>query len=358
MNLYFDNATTTFPKPPEVAQAIVRYIEQCGGSYGRAAYGRIVDSSSIVEHCRDLMAVRLNAATPDHVFFTMNATYAANIILKGLALKKVLVSPLEHNAIMRPLGALGVEIGFLPCDASGLVDIEKDIDTDGVSLVIVNHQSNVNGVIQPIEDISRWAKSKRIPLMVDTSQSLGYLPIEVDYAVFTGHKSLFGTTGTGGFYAKNPDTIATFIHGGTGSRSDSLLMPEFYPDRFEAGTPNIAGLAGLCAGLENPPIPQHSLFDFLNLLDRVEGYSIYRSSDEKQQGELFSLTHHKMKPSEIAYTLYAKYNIECRSGLHCAPIAHRTLGTFPDGTVRISLSPYHTTDDLDYLHKALTEICQ
>lgn len=357
MNLYFDNATTSFPKPPDVAVAVASYISECGGSYGRTATGRAFESSVVVERCRDLVAQRLCGSNADHVFFTMNATSAANTILKGLKLSKVLVSPLEHNAIMRPLKALGVDIVQLPADSSGLIHLDEKIDTDGVSLVIINHQSNVNGVIQPLEQIALWAASRGIPLMADCSQSLGTLAVEVDYAIFAGHKGLYGVTGVGGFYAKNPDSIATFVHGGTGSRSESYEMPEVYPDRFEAGTPNVTGIVGLCAALENPPLEHHTQADFMEMVGSIKGYNIYMSSDKNSQGELFSLTHRTMKPSEIAHKLYVDFGIETRSGLHCSPMAHRTLGTFAEGTVRISVSPYHTADDFEYMVKALSQIC-
>lgn len=258
---------------------------------------------------------------------------------------------------MRPLYALGVETRQLPADESGLIQLDDSINTDDIDMIVVNHQSNVNGVIQPLEQIAAWAAKRGVALMVDTSQSLGELPIEVDYAIFTGHKSLHGPTGTGGFYARNPDKIATMIHGGTGSRSESLDMPDNYPDRFEAGTPNMVGLVGLCAALENPPVAEHTKNDFRELLDNIKGYKIYKSTDQQQQGELFSLTHPTIQPSEIAHRLFTDHGIECRSGLQCAPQAHRTIGTFPSGTLRISLSPYHTRDDLQYLLMALESIC-
>lgn len=359
MNRYFDNATTSFPKPPAVAEAIADYITNCGGSYGRVATHRTLHSSTMVEHCRDLMALRLGVADADHIFFTLNATMAANTLLKGLNLSKALVSPMEHNAIMRPLVALGVEIVQLPSDSSGMIDLTQDIDTDGVSLVIINLQSNVNGVRQPIEDIAEWAKIHDLPLMVDTSQSLGWLTgVDVDYVIFTGHKGLYGVTGVGGFYAKNPDSVTPLLYGGTGSRSESYLMPEIYPDRFEAGTPNITGIVALKAALENPPEPQHTHNEFLQMLDDINGYQLHVSSHRDCQGELFSITHRHMKPSEIAQRLYSEFGIETRSGLHCSPMAHRTLGTFPHGTVRFSMSPYHTIADLQHLSNSLTKICK
>lgn len=357
MNHYFDNATTSFPKPPQVADAITTYITTCGGGYGRVATKRALQSSSIVEQCRDLLAERFGVTNAEQLFFTLNATTAANTILKGLRPGKVLVSPMEHNAIMRPLTAIGTQIELFPSDKSGLIILNDEISTEGVELIIVNHQSNVNGVIQPIEQIQKWAVDRAIPLMVDTSQSSAKLPADVDYAIFAGHKGLYGVVGVGGLYVKDPSRLPVFIDGGTGSRSESYLMPAQYPDRFEAGTPNIVGIVGLCAALENPPIAQHSHDQFLKMIDNIQGYNLFVSSDCTQQGEIFSLTHDRLPVSEIARKLYFDFGVETRSGLQCSPLAHRTLGTFPTGTVRISLSAYHNEDDLGYLIDALEKIC-
>lgn len=377
MNLYFDNASTSFPKPPEVAISVASYINDCGGTYSRAAYGRVFESTSMVEQCRDLLAETLGIADGSHLFFTLNATQSANTIIKGLDACRtrgcrVLVSPLEHNAVMRPLQHLvdtcGITIEVLPADSCGRIDIEqlKSVDRTNIALVVVNHSSNVNGVVQPIEQIGLWCDN--IPLMVDATQSAGYQILEfdrwkIDYAIFTAHKGLLAPTGIGGFYARTPDKIAPLMHGGTGSRSDSYLMPDQYPDRFEAGTPNLAGIAGLLAALNNRPESAHAFSDFCNCIDRlraVKGLNVHSSltpHDHATQTELFSITNTHIAPSELAYTLYSDHDCETRQGLHCSPLAHRTLGTFPDGTVRISLSPYHTPQDIDHLCQAIERIC-
>lgn len=366
---YFDNASTSFPKPAAVGEAIYHYLNEQGGTYGRAAYTRVIESTTMVENCRDHLAGLLGVSQGEHLFFTPNATTAANSILKGLSLQgRILVSPLEHNAIMRPLCSLNgqhpLRWEVLPHHADGSVDIDKlpAIDRTGVSLVIINHQSNVNGVIQPLEEICRWADE--IPVMADLSQSFGIIPVECDrigleYAVFTGHKHLLGPTGTGGFYARHPEKITPLIHGGTGSRSASMEMPSHYPDRFEAGTPNTTGIAGLLAALENRPEPAHSHADFLECLDSIgtlSGMRLYKAIDPRQQGELFSLVHDTLSSDAFAYALYSRFGIETRSGLHCAPLAHQTLGTSAGGTVRISPSPYHTAGDLRHLTEAITQI--
>lgn len=375
MNLYFDNASTSFPKPGCVAEAMTRFITDVGGTYGRACYPRIVTTTAMIELCRDVIAAELDVSDPGKVFFTQNATSASNTILKGLALggSRVLVSPMEHNAIMRPLQHLvqseNIIIELLPHNELGKVDCDTlaHMNMDNVSLIVVNHQSNVSGLIQPIEQIV--ASSQGVAVMVDMSQSLGAIPSHleawgVSYAILTGHKSLLGPTGVGGFYALKPDTIATAIHGGTGSRSDTYLMPDSYPDRFEAGTPNTVGIAGLLAALENKPKSQHTFDDFCRLMRSVaslNGITLHCAAsldeiDAITQGELFSITHNQHSPSVMCRMLIEQHGIETRQGLHCSPLAHRTLGTFPNGTLRIAPSPYHTPDDFAALCHALKNI--
>ena len=375
MNLYFDNASTSFPKPHEVAEAIVSCITNCGGTYGRGSYPRVLNTTALVEECRDLIGELLGLDSGDNIFFTANATGGANTILKGLSSsikgRTIYTTALEHNAIMRPLEYLkelcSIDVKMLPSAPDGSVIINKlyEIDED-IALVIINHQSNVNGVIQPLAQIVEWAMSRNIPTMVDTSQSLGDTPINVkeiglDYLVFTGHKGLYGPTGIGGFYAKNPQNITPLIHGGTGSNSNSYSMPLTFPDKFEAGTPNIVGAVGLKAALENPPIAQHTKDDFLSLIKSIEnisGITLYRSSSLESQGSLFSITHNILPPSKIGRELYERYSIETRQGLHCSPAAHSYLGTISNGgSVRIATSPYHTKEDFLILIDALIDIC-
>ena len=374
MNLYFDNASTSFPKPKMVAEAMVACITNCGGTYGRASYPRVLSSTSIVEECRDLVGALLGLESGDNIFFTQNATGGSNTILKGLAArlkdKIIYTTPLEHNAIMRPLEYLkehcNIAVKTLPSTPDGrvIVNMLSEISGD-IALIVINHQSNINGVIQPLEEIAGWAGDRGVQVMVDATQSLGDTPIDVvkigvDYLIFTGHKGLYGPTGIGGFYAKEPENIEPLIHGGTGSNSDSFLMPTKYPDKFEAGTPNIVGAAGLKAALENRPPLCHTKADFVELVNDIEaivGVTVYRATDIKFQGSLFSITHKTVSPSAISRKLSELYNIETRQGLHCSPAAHRHLGTMSAGTVRIATSAYHKKEDFEALVKALKDIC-
>jgi cysteine desulfurase family protein len=366
-NTYFDNAATSFPKPQAVAEMITTYLNEIGGTYGRSAYQRVIDASSGVETVRDLLADTLHVENVEHVIFSFNATTAINTILSGINLKNshVLISPLEHNAVTRPLEILrakyGVTIDIMPHFPDGRIDIDKvkNVVRDTTKLVIVNHQSNVNGVIQPVDKIKEVAGD--IPVLLDLAQSLGHIAVEldewnIDFAVFTGHKGLLGPSGTGGFFVRNPDLVNPLIAGGTGSRSESFEMPSFAPDKFEAGTPNIAGIYGLLGALENPCAKQYSQDAYLDVLDNISNlgfFKVLRATDRNDQGDLFSLVHKGYDCSHVASALYTKYTIETRSGLHCAPLAHTSLGTFPNGSVRFSLSPYHTDSDLEYLYNAI-----
>ncbi len=369
-NTYFDNAATSFPKPPTVVEMISTYLNEIGGTYGRSAYQRVIDASGCVETVRDLLAEKLQVENVEHVIFSFNATTAINTILSGLNLNNshVLISPLEHNAVTRPLeilrGKYGITIDILPHFPDGRIDIEnlKSMIRDTTKLVIVNHQSNVNGVIQPVDKVKDVVGT--IPVLLDLAQSLGHIPVkldewDIDFAVFTGHKGLLGPTGTGGFFIRNPDLVDPLVAGGTGSSSESFEMPSFAPDKFEAGTPNIAGIYGLLGALENPCKKQFTQKKYLELLDTISScgfVKVLRATDKNDQGDLFSIVHHRYDCSRVASALYTKYAIETRSGLHCAPLAHTTLGTFPSGSVRFSLSPYHTDSDLDFLCNAIKEL--
>lgn len=370
MNTYFDNGATSFPKPCAVSEAISYYLNTCGGSYGRSSHSRSFKVSSEVEECRDLLSNMFGIANPENLIFSYNATHSINTVLQTLELKdrEILISPLEHNSVMRTLSYLkdkyNIVIKTLPSFKDGTVDISKitELITNKTALAIICHCSNVNGVIQPVKEIK--SSIGNIPLLIDAAQSAGHVKIDAadinaDYIAFTGHKGLLGPTGTGALYMKNPDSIKTFIYGGTGSKSESINMPSFMPDKMEAGTPNIAGIFGLKAAIENTPEPKHSpsdLVDFINSIKSIEGINVYSSLNPENQGSVFSITSDKYSPSELGVILEKDYSIETRIGLHCSPKAHEFLGTYPDGTVRISTSVYHTVDDFNYVINIIKNI--
>lgn len=360
MNLYFDNGSTSFPKPREVADAMTAFTLNGGGSYGRSSHKRAYMATSLVEECRDLMGRKLGVENGENIAWAMNATHASNVILSSLELrgKIVLVSPLEHNCTMRPLVASGAVIRVMPSFSDGRIDINR-VSAEHAVLAVVNHQGNVNGVIQPIEELRRVLQ---IPLMIDTAQSLGHIEVnaaEVDYAIFTGHKGLLGPTGTGGLYVREPSTLRPLLYGGTGSNSASYDMPTNFPEFLEAGTFNTVGLAGLKAALECNVTPCHTKSDFMEMMretGKLRGVELIRANDEDVQGELFSFRHNAMDGAVIAHRLSEEYGIDCRFGLHCSALAHTTLGTTASGTVRVSPSKFHTVKEFEFFVKALAEI--
>ncbi|MBN1854578.1 MAG: aminotransferase class V-fold PLP-dependent enzyme [Pirellulales bacterium] len=369
-NRYFDNAATSYPKPPSVGREMVRYLDDIGGPYGRSAYPRAFDVSRTIEETRNHLAELLGIHEPASVIFTPNATVAINMVLFGLLSEgaHVLVSPLEHNAVMRPLDALAksrdVHYEVLPHFEDGLVDVPKigACIRDTTQLVIINQQSNVTGLIQPVDEIKE--RIGNLPILIDAAQSLGRTAIQIDlwnidYLAFTGHKGLLGPTGTGGLFLRDPESIRPLVYGGTGSRSVSFQLPAAMPDRFEAGTLNIAGIYGLLGALKNPPDKRHTMDDFYWLCSRIRqipNIQFFGAQNISRQGCLFSFNRRDLACSDIGAQLSDRFGIETRVGLHCAPLAHQTIGTYPDGTVRIAPSVYHTRADFEYLLNALLEI--
>ena len=372
MNGYFDNAATSFPKPRACVSEMARYLEEIGGPYGRSFYPRAVAVSRRVEETRDLLAERLGVGGGERIVFTHNATSALNTVIRGLRLRGsvVWVSPLEHNAVMRPLHLLqeadDITVRRLPGLSDGTVDTQalSSVDFSGAGLVVINHQSNVNGVVQPVEEIRRGIPG--VPMLLDAAQSAGSRDLKIDrwgveFVAVTGHKGLLGPPGIGALAVPDAAMVEPLVAGGTGSRSESLAMPDFLPDRFEAGTPNIAGIFGLHGALSDRPERRHGLADVLALKGRLEelpGCLVFAALDGDRQGEVLSLTAKSMDPAEFAARLFDEHGIETRVGLHCAPAAHEHLGTYPGGTVRIAPSCYHSPEELDSLYSAVASVVE
>ncbi len=369
MNLYFDNASTSYPKPPEVGEFINTYLKH-GGTYGRASYPRVFETSKVVEETRFLLSEFIGTSLVANTIFTLNSTSALNILIKGFCYnhKKILISPLEHNAVGRPVEFMrekeGIDYQILPHYDDGLVNLDelKSLNFKDIDLVIVNHVSNVNGLIQPIKEIKRIIGD--IPIIVDASQSLGKVSVRldewgIDMLAFTGHKGLHGPTGIGGFFIRNPKLVEPLIHGGTGSNSEKLVLPDFCPDRFEAGTQNILGIYGLLGALKNLPVLNYSIATYHSLLQdllKVKSIKLLIANNLENQSDVFSVLPENAEVSLFAKLLYDIHNIEVRGGLHCSPIAHKSLGTFPNGAIRFSLSNYHTNADLKHLLRCIIDI--
>jgi selenocysteine lyase/cysteine desulfurase len=367
---YFDHGATSFPKPATVARAMARYVDEIGGTYGRAAYGQVQEASRIAFDARARLARLIGCADASRVVFTLNATHALNIAIQGLARPSgvALVSPVEHNSAMRPLVALAARTGLaivtLPAAPDGRVVPEAIRVPEGACLAVVAHQSNVNGAIQPIAAIKRALGA--VPLVVDAAQSAGEIPLEVDRiavdaVALSGHKHLLGPTGTGALYVREGLALPALMPGGTGSRSDSFEQPDAMPDALEAGTPNLAGLAGLAAALEF--LAAHGGGDGPRLalraiaaLESIPGVRVLKAASAEHQGGLFSFCVDGVAPSEIARRLYERHRLAVRAGLHCAPAAHRALGTLErGGAVRIAFGRFHGDGAVARIADAITD---
>jgi cysteine desulfurase family protein len=377
--IYLDNAATTWPKPEGVLDAMKNYMENTGGSPGRSGHRLSIEAARIVYSCRERISRILGADDPLRIIFTKNATEALNIATTGL-LKPgdhVITSGMEHNSVMRPLRALessGVEISVVNCSQSGGLDpgdIKKEIKSNTRALYLT-HASNVTGDIMPVEEAGKIADDRGLVFCVDAAQTAGALKIDVKkmritLLAFTGHKSLFGPQGTGGLYIDDSleGRIAPLLKGGTGSFSESELQPDFMPDIFEAGTLNTVGIAGLDAGaaylleqgIENIREHETALTErVLQGLAEIEGVRVYGSGKHEKMMPVISFTIEGMSPSDVAMKLDEEYGILSRPGLQCAPSAHRTLGTFPEGTVRISFGLFNNREDVDRAIEAISEI--
>lgn len=377
--IYLDNASTTFPKAPTVATAMSDYITNRGININRGSYALAYDVEDIIYTTRQRLHPLFNGHDPAHVIFTQNVTMSLNMVIKGLlkAGDHVLVSSMEHNAVMRPLTQLldkGITFDTIPCDSTGSIQmdsIEPLIRPNTVALII-NHASNVCGTIQPLESIGPICKAHNLQFIVDAAQTAGVIPIDVkachiDALCFTGHKGLLGPQGIGGIILTKEmaQNLTPLIAGGTGSFSHLETMPTHMPDAFESGTLNLPGIIGLNEGLayiesqgmEN--IHNHELAltqAFLEGLQSIDGINIVGKQNIQDRTAVVSITIDGMDPANIAYELESTYHIMTRVGLHCAPRAHRTLGTYPEGTVRFSFGYANTHKDVESALSALHRI--
>ena len=334
-----------------------------GGNPGRGGHKLALAAGELLYEVRERTAGLFDCNDPFRVSFTQNITMAVNLVLKGFLHPgdHVLVSPMEHNAIMRPLTAIGIAYSVIPGDINGKVKLSEipALIRKNTRLIIICHESNVNGVIQPLREIGQAARGNGLFLLADCAQSAGHLPIDlekdcIDFLCFTGHKGLFGPTGTGGvLFGSRVDVqqITPLLQGGTGSLSESFDQPSFLPDRFESGTQNMCGLAGLNAGLKwieeqgLQTIAERSKGLITQLhegLTSIPGLHCYYGG-----GQVISITIDHVDNGSAAAELEERWGIMTRIGLHCAPLAHKTLGTFPNGTIRFAVSPFNTTEEIE-----------
>lgn len=380
--IYLDNAATSYPKPPGVAQAVAAAVTDAGANPGRAGHRLANDAAHLVYDARAAVAELLGAPDPLRVILGPNVTWALNLALRGLLRPgdHVVTTSMEHNAVMRPLRALeaeGVALSVVRCLADGTLDPERlaDAITPQTALVVVNHASNVVGTLLPVAQIAAIARERGIPLLLDTAQTAGAIPIDaaalgIDLLAFTGHKSLLGPMGTGGLVLGegfDHARLEPLVRGGTGSRSEEELQPEFLPDKYEAGTMNVPGLAGLAAGLQwlqdrsVAEIRAHERTVTQRLIDglrAIDGVKVYGTHDAARQTGAVSCTIAGADVGVVGLRLDEDYGILCRVGLHCAPSAHRTIGTFPQGTIRLSPGAFTTPEEIDIAIGAIAELAK
>ena len=379
---YLDNASTSFPKPSCVPAAVARYMTEAGTNVGRGDYSSAYDVEDMVFETRELLCGTLGGEDPAQVVFTRNVTEALNLVLKGSlrAGDHVIVSSMEHNAVMRPLTQLkaaGVSFTRVACAADGSLspaDVEAAIRPK-TKLVVTTHASNVCGTVLPVADVAEVCKKRGVRYVVDCAQTAGVVEVDAsgwgaDAVCFTGHKGLLGPQGIGGvvFCGDFASKVSALVAGGTGSSSDLEEMPSFMPDALEAGTPNLPGIAGLNAGLKwlmergIDSVRAHELGlcgRFLAGLEPLEAAGrvriVGKRGIEGRTG-VVSIQAPGRELAEVAHALDAEFGIQTRVGLHCAPSAHKTLGTFPTGTIRFSFGWANTEADIDRALGALEEL--
>ena len=377
--VYLDNAATSFPKAPGVGESIADYILNVGTNVNRGAYASSYKAENTLYESRELLCELFRFNKPENIIFTKNITESLNILLKCFLKENdhLLVSSMEHNAVMRPLNSLkGVEYTRILCDETGslpLEGIEKEIKKN-TRAIIMTHASNVCGSILDLEKVGQICRKHNLFFIIDSAQTAGFIDIDfdglnADAIGFTGHKSLLGPQGTGGFVLNDRmnNEMTTFIEGGTGSLSDTEIQPEYMPDKFESGTLNIPGIYGLNAslkyllkqGIKN--IREKEIFllsTFLDSLLNIENIRLVGKTTSLDRTGILSIDFINNDNGLVSHELSKEYGIMTRSGMHCAPSAHKTLGTFPKGTVRFSISHFTTLEEIDYAIDCINKIAK
>lgn len=373
--IYFDNAATTGKKPETVIQAVCDCLRQLNANPGRSGHSLSVKASEIIYRTREAIGELFHFPNTENIVLTKNATEAINIALYGIVRQgdEVITTSMEHNSVMRPLSHLEsigvIHLKVIKADSNGVVaprELQEAI-TKKTKLVVVTSASNVTGTKMPIEEIFGVCRAAGVKVLIDGAQGAGAMDIDLektpfDFLSITGHKHLYGPQGTGALIVKDVGELNSFMRGGTGSFSEKTVHPDFPPDKFEAGTLNMPGYAGLTAGiqfvmnegLEKMIVYEHDLTQYLlaNLLsmDEVE---VYAPNADRVATVSFNVRN--SSASDVAHYLDTEWGIYVRSGLQCAPMAHRTINTFPKGTVRFSLSYFNTKEEVDTVMEALKE---
>jgi cysteine desulfurase family protein len=373
--IYLDNAATSFPKPKETVGYLNRFVSEVGGNPGRSGHSLSVEAARVMFEAREKLTEFIHGENSERLIFTQNGTESLNLAILGLLKNKehVITTSLEHNSVMRPLMFLmkerGVEVSIAHCDPSGSLDIDsmtRMIRKD-TKAVIINHGSNVIGSVQPLGEIKRAIGD--VFLIVDACQTIGTVPIDIkkdniDIICFSCHKSLFAIQGLGALYIRKGIEPTPLKFGGTGSKSESIEHPEFLPDMYECGTPNTPGIASLLGGLTF--IEKEGLANisgrkgtvrerFIRGLSDIDGITLYGDSPGNPCVPVISFNIAGKLPSEVGYGLNQQ-QIYVRVGLQCSPVAHKTIGTFPEGTVRVSPGYFTTDQEVDIFLEAIKNI--
>ena len=379
--LYFDNAATSWPKPEEVYTTLAEVLKCDGGNPGRGGHALAEAAYRHIINCRNSLANFLRVKDSHYIILTSGTTEGMNLILKGLlnAGDIVVTTSMEHNSVMRPLMSLKknnrIEVKQVKADESGYVDpldIQKVIK--GARALVFSHGSNVTGAVQDLAELCNIAHEDNVFVIVDAAQTVGCYPftienLEIDALAFSGHKALMGPPGTGAVYlSKNiADHIRPWLEGGTGSKSEELIQPTELPDRFESGTLNLPGYAGLKVAVEFVKkegvkyIAEKEQTLFARLWEGLDGHdkiNLYGPSPDKPRTGTLSINIKNQHPSDVSAILDSMFGIASRPGLHCAPVAHQTIGTFPEGTVRLSVGYYTTKADIDATVEAIIHVAE
>ncbi len=376
--IYLDNGATSYPKAPGVATSMSDYILNNGVNAGRGAYAMSYETENTIYETRELICQVFNFDKPENVIFTKNITESLNVLIKGL-LKEgdhAIVSSMEHNAVMRPLNSYNgkVEYTKVQCSEQGVLDTDKISSSikPNSKAIIMTHASNVSGTILDLEAVGRICKEHNLFFIIDSAQTAGFLNLDfkklnADAIGFTGHKSLLGPQGIGGFIINDrlSKELGTLIEGGTGSLSDAEVQPEYMPDKFEAGTLNIPGIYGLNAslkylldfGIDKIWESEIYLLDkFLEPLLNMDGIKLIGLQTSIGRTGVLSLDFLNDDNGMVGHELSKEYGIMTRTGMHCAPSAHKTLRTFPEGTVRFSLNHFNTIEEINYTVDSISRI--
>ena len=375
--IYLDNAGTSFPKPPSVIDAVVDCLRTKGANPGRGAHQIAMAASRLIFDARERLAALLGADDSSNIIFTLNATDSLNLALKGLLSPgdHVITTSMEHNSVSRPLNVLaekGVVVTKVTCDDKGRLnpaDVDKAV-TKKTKLIAMTHASNVTGTLMPLAEVAEVAHKHKVTYLIDAAQTAGAFELDVqkmgiDILACSGHKALLGPQGTGVLYISPQVELEEIRQGGTGGSSEEALQPRIRPDRYESGTPNTPGIAGLGAGvrfiqetgIENIRAKEDKLCgQLLEGLEAIRGIILYGPGKDEPRSPVVSFNLAGAGCHEVAFALDKGFDIASRSGLHCAPDAHRTIGTIDEGTVRLSIGFFNKEEDIEAALEAIAHI--